>query len=46
MWCAIENVCRVLNRMATHDVISWNAMILGYVKCGQGQKALELSSYI
>jgi len=28
--------------MATHDVVSWNAMIMGYVKCGQGRKALEL----
>ncbi|CAM6073859.1 unnamed protein product [Sphagnum tenellum] len=23
-------------------VVTWNAMILGHVKCGQGQKALEL----
>jgi len=23
-------------------VITWTAMILGHVKCGQGQKALEL----
>jgi pentatricopeptide repeat protein len=24
-------------------VVAWNAMILGYAKCGQGQKALQLS---
>jgi len=23
-------------------VVTWNAMVLGHVKCGQGQKALEL----
>jgi pentatricopeptide repeat protein len=28
--------------MATHDVVSWNAMILGFVKCGKAQKALHL----
>jgi pentatricopeptide repeat protein len=29
--------------MATRNVASWNAMILGHVKCGQAQNALELS---
>jgi pentatricopeptide repeat protein len=24
------------------DVVAWNAMIFGQVKCGQGHKALEL----
>ncbi|CAM6018630.1 unnamed protein product, partial [Sphagnum balticum] len=28
--------------MPSRNVVSWNAMILGNVKCGQGQKALEL----
>ncbi|KAH8954826.1 hypothetical protein BDL97_08G101800 [Sphagnum fallax] len=28
--------------MPSRDVVTWNAMILGHVKCGQGQKALEL----
>jgi pentatricopeptide repeat protein len=27
---------------ALHDVVSWNVIILGHVKCAQGQKALEL----
>jgi pentatricopeptide repeat protein len=29
--------------MSTHNVVAWNAMISGYVKCGQGQRAIELS---
>jgi pentatricopeptide repeat protein len=28
--------------MPSRDVVAWNTMILGRVKCGQGQKALEL----
>jgi pentatricopeptide repeat protein len=28
--------------MSTRNVVAWNAMILGHVKCGQGQKALTL----
>jgi pentatricopeptide repeat protein len=33
---------RVFNKMAKGNVVSWAAMIVGHVKCGQGQKALEL----
>jgi pentatricopeptide repeat protein len=29
--------------MPTHDAVSWGVIIRGYVKCGQGQQALELS---
>ncbi|KAH8972307.1 hypothetical protein BDL97_02G188100 [Sphagnum fallax] len=39
---SIEDAWRVFNRMPSHDVVSWNAMIMGHVRCGQGQKALEL----
>jgi pentatricopeptide repeat protein len=39
---AIDDAWKVFNRMTTRTVISWNAMILGHVKCGQGQKALDL----
>ncbi len=39
---SIEGAWRVFNIMPTHDVVAWSAMILGHVKCGQGQKALEL----
>jgi pentatricopeptide repeat protein len=28
--------------MPTCNVVSWNVIILGYVKCGQGHKALDL----
>ncbi|CAM6015544.1 unnamed protein product [Sphagnum balticum] len=39
---SIEDAWRVFNKMPSRDVVTWNAMILGQVKCGQGQKALEL----
>jgi pentatricopeptide repeat protein len=39
---SMEDAWRVFNKMVLHDVVSWNAMILGHVKCGQGQKVLEL----
>jgi pentatricopeptide repeat protein len=38
----IEDARRVFDRMPTRDVAAWNAMILGHVKCGQGQKAMDL----
>ncbi len=39
---SLEDAWIVFNKMPSRDVVSWNAMILGHVKCGQGQKALEL----
>jgi pentatricopeptide repeat protein len=39
---SIEDALRVFYRMPTHNVVTWNAMILGHVQCGQGQKASEL----
>jgi pentatricopeptide repeat protein len=39
----IEDAQRVFKRMKTHNVVSLNAMILGHVKHGYGQRALELS---
>jgi pentatricopeptide repeat protein len=39
---SIEDAWRVFDKMLTRDVVSWNAIILGYVKCGQGHKALAL----
>jgi len=39
---SIEDAQIVFNRMSAHNVISWSAMILGHVKCGQGQKASEV----
>jgi pentatricopeptide repeat protein len=40
---SLEEAWRVFNRMPTRNVVSWNAMILGHVKCGYGRKALEVS---
>jgi pentatricopeptide repeat protein len=39
---SIEDTWRVFHEMTSHDVVYWTAMILGHVKCGQGQKTLEL----
>jgi len=39
---SIEDAKRVFNKLPSCDVLSWNAMLLGHVNCGQGQKALEL----
>ncbi len=39
---SIEDASRAFYRMPTRDVVSWNAMIMGYVKCDQWQRALEL----
>jgi pentatricopeptide repeat protein len=34
---------RAFSNMAVCDMVTWNSMILGDVKCGQRLKALELS---
>ncbi|KAH8948841.1 hypothetical protein BDL97_11G116100 [Sphagnum fallax] len=39
---SMEDAWRVFNKMPSRDVVTWTAMILGYVQCWQGQKALEL----
>ncbi|CAM6042283.1 unnamed protein product [Sphagnum compactum] len=39
---SIEDAWRVFHNMPSRDVVTWNAMVWGHVKCGQGQKALEL----
>jgi pentatricopeptide repeat protein len=39
---SLEEAQRVFNRMPRHNVVSWNAMILGHVKSQQAQQALEL----
>ncbi|CAM6127307.1 unnamed protein product [Calypogeia fissa] len=39
---SIKDARRVFDKMPTRSVVSWNAMIRGYVECGQGQKALGL----
>jgi pentatricopeptide repeat protein len=39
---SMQDAWRVFNKMPSQDVATWTAMIFGHVKCGQGQKALEL----
>jgi pentatricopeptide repeat protein len=39
---SIVDARSVFNKLLSHDVVLWNAMILGHVRCGQGHKALEL----
>jgi pentatricopeptide repeat protein len=39
---SMEEALRVFNKMSSHDTVSWNVIILGHVKCEQGQKALNL----
>ncbi|KAH9556847.1 hypothetical protein CY35_07G052300 [Sphagnum magellanicum] len=39
---SMEDAQRVFNNMQSHDVVTWTTMILGHMKCGQGQRALEL----
>ncbi len=39
---SMEDTDRVFNKMSSCNVVAWNPMLSGHVKCGQGQKALEL----
>jgi pentatricopeptide repeat protein len=39
---SIEDAWRVFNKMPSRNVVTRIAMILGHVKCGQGQRPLEL----
>ncbi len=39
---SMEDAWRVFNKMPSRDAVTWTAMILGHVNCGQGQKALDL----
>jgi pentatricopeptide repeat protein len=39
---SIEDAEKVFNNMPTHDLVSWNATIMGQGSCGHGLKALEL----
>jgi pentatricopeptide repeat protein len=38
-----EDAWKVFNETPIRNMVSWSAMIVGYVRCGHGQKALELS---
>jgi hypothetical protein len=39
---SIEDPSRVFAKMPSQVAVTWSTMILGHVKCEQGQKALEL----
>ncbi|KAJ7542620.1 hypothetical protein O6H91_09G003400 [Diphasiastrum complanatum] len=39
---SIEEAFNAFNNMPTPDVVCWNAMIMGFVKCGFSQRAIEL----
>jgi pentatricopeptide repeat protein len=39
---SMEEALRVFNKIPSHDAVSCNVIILGHVKCEQGQKALNL----
>jgi pentatricopeptide repeat protein len=39
---SMDDAQRVFIKMLSRDVVTWTSMILGHVKGGQGQKALEL----
>jgi pentatricopeptide repeat protein len=39
---SIDEAREVLEKTGTRNVVSWTALIMGYVKCGQGRKAIEL----
>ncbi len=40
---SLEEAWKVFNMMLKHNVVFWNAMMHGHVKCGYGQKTLEAS---
>jgi len=42
----IGDAWRVFNKTTTCNIICWNAMILGHVKCGRAHKVLELFLYM
>ncbi len=39
---SMEDHWRLFKKIPSGDVVTWTSMILGNVKCGQGQKALKL----
>jgi pentatricopeptide repeat protein len=39
---SMEEAWRLFNKLPSRDVVSWTAMLLGHVKCGEGQKSLNL----
>ncbi len=42
MYAKRGNAQNMFDKMQFQDVVNWNTMIVGHVKCGQRQKGLEL----
>jgi pentatricopeptide repeat protein len=42
---SMEDAWRAFNKMPSRNVVTWNAMIFGSARCGQGRKALEQSRF-
>jgi pentatricopeptide repeat protein len=40
----IDDARKVFDTMIVHDLVSWNAMIVGYAQNGQGKNTVELFS--
>jgi pentatricopeptide repeat protein len=38
---SMEDACRVFNKLPSHDVVSWNALLGGYAMHGHGKEALK-----
>ncbi|CAM6041596.1 unnamed protein product [Sphagnum compactum] len=38
---SIEDASQVFNKIPSHNVVAWNMMLFGHVKCGEREKALE-----
>ncbi|CAK9213960.1 unnamed protein product [Sphagnum jensenii] len=38
---SMEDASRVFNKIPSHNVVTWNMMLFGHVKCGEREKALE-----
>jgi pentatricopeptide repeat protein len=36
-----EDASRVFNKIPSHNVVTWNMMLFGHVKCGERERALE-----
>jgi pentatricopeptide repeat protein len=36
MWGSTEDAWRLFEKMSSGDVVTWNVVGLGHVKCGQG----------
>lgn len=40
--CSLETACKEFENLQNRNVVTWNAMITGYIKDGQNKKALSI----